>query len=100
MRVLFYVLAVFFLLAGLLFGALNAEAARIDLYFVQFDLMLGVALLLAVLLGAVLAWLMLSLGVIWPLRRRLARERRQSRQSSDASAAESLNGPATESRVA
>ena len=81
MRLLFYILAVMALLAGILFGALNADAAHVDLYFVQFDLMLGVALLLAMLAGALLAWLLLSLGVIWPLRRRLARERRESRRA-------------------
>ncbi|MEZ5465949.1 MAG: lipopolysaccharide assembly protein LapA domain-containing protein [Lysobacteraceae bacterium] len=80
MRLLFYILAVTALLAGILFGALNADTARVDLYFVQFDLMLGVALLLAMLLGALLAWLLLSLGVIWPLRRRLARERKEARR--------------------
>ena len=81
MRLLFYILAVAALLAGILFGALNAGTAHIDLYFIQFDLMLGVALLLAMLIGALLAWLLLLLGVIWPLQRRLARERREARRA-------------------
>ncbi|MCB1561048.1 MAG: DUF1049 domain-containing protein [Xanthomonadales bacterium] len=85
MRLLFYILAAIALLAGILFGALNADLTHVDLYFVQFDLMLGVALLLAMLAGALLAWLLLSLGVIWPLRRRLARERRNARRDSAAS---------------
>ena len=91
MRLLFYILAVAALLAGILFGALNAGTAHIDLYFVQFDLMLGVALLLAMLIGALLAWLLLSLGVIWPLRRRLARERKESRRAIDATSANSAS---------
>ena len=94
MRLLFYVLAAACLLAGILFGALNAESAHVDLYFVQFDLMLGVALLLAMLVGALLSWLMLSLGVIWPLQRRLSKERKQSRQA--AKLAESASAPTSD----
>lgn len=85
MRLLFYILAAFCLLAGILFGALNSASAHVDLYFVDFDLMLGVALLLAMLLGALLSWLLLSVGVIWPLKRRLSREQKQAARQAVAS---------------
>jgi putative membrane protein len=74
MRVLFILLCLSMLSAGLLFGGLNAEPIAIDFYFIRFDAVRsGVALLLAALIGALLAGLALSLSVIVPLQRRLRR---------------------------
>jgi len=82
MRMLFYLVGAACLAAGLLFGALNASIVTVDLYVVQFEMMLGVALLTAMLLGATLGWVLLGLGVILPLRRQVARGRRAGSSSS------------------
>ncbi|MCM2355854.1 MAG: lipopolysaccharide assembly protein LapA domain-containing protein, partial [Arenimonas sp.] len=56
------------------FGALNREPVSIDLGFVTLEAFsLGFSLLLAVLAGALLAGLVLTASVIWPLRHRLRR---------------------------
>jgi lipopolysaccharide assembly protein A len=71
MRYLFAVLCVLVLLAGLLFGALNPQPVVVDLYLVAAELRLGVALLLAVLVGAVLGGMCAALTLT--LRRRRQR---------------------------
>jgi uncharacterized integral membrane protein len=73
MRVVFFLLALLFLLAGILFGALNAAEVGLDFHWFSLTLPLGVALLGFALLGAMLAGLVLGLTVIWPQRRRIAR---------------------------
>jgi uncharacterized integral membrane protein len=78
MRLTFIVLAVIFLLGGLLFGALNPAPLEINFYFGRQELAAGVALLAAALLGALLAGIVLALAVVWPMQRRLRRLQRQS----------------------
>jgi putative membrane protein len=73
MRVVTLLLVLLFAVAGAVFGALNETPIRIDLYWWSFSIPQGLALLLAALFGALLAGLLLLLGVIWPQRRRLAR---------------------------
>lgn len=74
MRLIKALLALLFVAFGVLFGALNRDPVRIDLGFFSFEnFSLGTSLLLAVLLGALLAGLVLTVGVIWPLRHRLRR---------------------------
>lgn len=74
MRLLFILLCLLMLSAGLLFGGLNAEPIAVDFHFIRFDAVRsGVALLLAALIGALLAGMALSLSVILPLQRRLRR---------------------------
>lgn len=74
MRLIKALLALLFVVFGVLFGALNRQPVRIDLGFLSFEnFSLGTSLLLAVLLGALLAGLVLTAGVIWPLRHRLRR---------------------------
>jgi putative membrane protein len=74
MRLIKALLALLFIVFGVLFGALNRDPVRIDLGFRSFEnFSLGTSLLLAVLLGALLAGLVLTAGVIWPLRHRLRR---------------------------
>jgi putative membrane protein len=74
MRLLKSVFGLLFVVLGVCFGALNRDPARIELGFRSIDgIPLGVTLLLAVLVGALLAGLVLTVGVIWPLRHRLRR---------------------------
>ena len=75
MRILTGLLALLVVLAGLLFGALNPTPARVDLYFIAFELALGAALLLSALAGALLGGLAVGMGVALPLSRRLRRQR-------------------------
>ena len=62
---------------GAIVGALNRQAAVVDLGGAQISTTLGVALLVALLLGVVLGGAAIAASVVWPLRRRLARIQRQ-----------------------
>ncbi|KFN45263.1 lipopolysaccharide assembly protein LapA domain-containing protein [Arenimonas composti] len=74
MRLIKALLALLFVIAGVLFGALNRRPVDVELGFHTLtDVTLGTALLLALLAGALLAGLVLTLGVVWPLRLRLRR---------------------------
>ncbi len=71
MRILPLLLGAAFLLAGILFGAINPSDVTLDFYRWQLELPLGVALIGACLCGALAAGLVLWLTVVWPQRRRL-----------------------------
>ena len=74
MRLLKALLLLLSVVVGVLFGALNRDPVRIELGFHTIrDAPLGVTVLLALLAGALLAGLVLTVGVIWPLRHRLRR---------------------------
>ncbi len=73
MRLTALILALFFLVAGVLFGALNPDEVALDFYRFRITLPLGVALLGFAVLGAVAAGVLLWFTVIWPQRRRIAR---------------------------
>jgi putative membrane protein len=73
MRLIKALFALLFVAFGVLFGALNQAPIRIELGFLSFDATLGTTLLMALLAGALLAGLVLTIGVIWPLRLRLRR---------------------------
>jgi lipopolysaccharide assembly protein A len=77
MRVVWTVLALLFVAVGAVFGALNSDSVPFDFYLFQPELPKGAALLGAVLAGWLAAGLTLWLAVILPLRRRLARLRRE-----------------------
>jgi uncharacterized integral membrane protein len=62
---------------GAIVGALNRQAAVVDLGGAQISTTLGVALLVALLLGVLLGGAAIAASVVWPLRRRLARIQRQ-----------------------
>jgi lipopolysaccharide assembly protein A len=62
---------------GAIVGALNRQAAVVDLGGTQIPTTLGVALLVALLLGVILGGAAIAASVVWPLRRRLARIERQ-----------------------
>jgi lipopolysaccharide assembly protein A len=76
MRLLRILLALACLAAGIVVGALNTQLVRLDLGLVELTPSLGVALILALLLGVLVGGLALAASVVWPLRRRLARAER------------------------
>ena len=75
MRLLRILFATVFIALGIVLGALNPQSVALDLGVVVLHPGLGVALLSAVLLGAIVGGLALALGVIVPLRRNLERKR-------------------------
>ena len=76
MRLLFLLLSLLFIAAGIVFGALNADPARVDFYWFAFDASLGALLLLATFVGAICGGAALWIGKVWPLQRSLRRVRR------------------------
>ena len=78
MRLIRSLIALGFVALGIVFGALNREPVRVDLWFAAFEGRLGLVLLAVLLAGAVLGGLVVTLGVVLPLRRSLARSRAES----------------------
>ncbi len=70
------VIGVLVVLAAIVFSAINAESATLDLYFFDLTLPVGVLVLLAVLVGFAIGGAILYGAVILPLRMRLAAARR------------------------
>jgi uncharacterized integral membrane protein len=58
---------------GVVFGALNKQPVHVDLWFRSLDGRLGLVLLAVLLAGALLGGLVVTAGVVWPMRRRLGR---------------------------
>ena len=81
MRLFSLILAVLFLLAGIVFGALNPGDVTLDFYRCQLVLPLGVALIGFGLAGVLAAGVLLWLTVIWPQRRRIAALKRRDMQA-------------------
>ena len=77
MRLLQLLIAVLFVAAGVVVGALNPQPMSLDFYYRHVDVGVGVAMLCAVLVGALLGGLAVTIGVVWPLQRRLRRARRE-----------------------
>jgi uncharacterized integral membrane protein len=75
MRVIKSLAALCFLALGLVFGALNTQHVSVDLGFRVVDSRLGLALLAELLAGAFVGGLVVTAGVVWPMRRRLHRQR-------------------------
>ena len=74
MRLIKALVALLFVAVGVLFGALNRTPVSIDLGFLAIARAnLGTSLLAAVLFGAIIAGLVLTVAVVWPLRRQLRR---------------------------
>ena len=76
MRLIRLLIAIACLAAGVVVGALNTEHVNLDLGFVLVHPSLGVALIVALLLGVLVGGVVLAASVVWPLRRRLARAER------------------------
>ena len=79
-----FVAAVACLLAGGVVGALNPQPIALDLGFATLHTSLGLGVLVALLLGVLAGGLLVTVGVVAPLRQRLR-------------LAESAGGPATQS---
>ena len=73
MRLFRLLIALACLAAGVAVGGLNTQAVQLDLGFAQLPTSLGVAVLVALLLGVVVGGLALAASVVLPLRQRLRR---------------------------
>ena len=73
MRLFRLLIALACLAAGIAVGGLNTQAVRLDLGLVQLPTSLGVAVLVALLLGVVIGGMALTASVVLPLRQRLRR---------------------------
>ena len=72
MRVLLQLMiALAFVASGVVFGAYNPEHVVLDFHVFRIEATLGVAVLGATLIGALLGGIAVAIGVAWPLRRRL-----------------------------
>ncbi|MBS7455978.1 lipopolysaccharide assembly protein LapA domain-containing protein [Coralloluteibacterium stylophorae] len=93
MRILQLLIAALCVAAGVVFGALNPQGVALDFGPWRIDAApLGLSLLLAMLVGAILGGLVLGAFVIWPLRRRVYRLER--RNGADESAETAVVEPA------
>ena len=73
MRLIKSLIALCFVVLGVIFGALNKQRVHVDLWFDAIDGRLGLILLTVLLLGALIGGLVVTAGVVWPLRRRIHR---------------------------
>jgi uncharacterized membrane protein YciS (DUF1049 family) len=88
MRVLLQVLiALAFVAGGVLFGAYNPQLVTLDFHFAQVSATLGVALLAATFIGALLGGMAVAIGVAWPLWMRLRKALAASAKSLTANSA-------------
>ena len=69
-----------FAVAGAAFGALNSQPIELDFYFGTLTLVKGGAVIGAVLLGWLLGGLLVYIGLVLPLRRRLRVQSRRLKQ--------------------
>jgi uncharacterized integral membrane protein len=69
-----------FAVAGAAFGALNSQPIELDFYFGTLTLVKGGAMIGALLLGWMLGGLLVYIGLVLPLRRRLRVQSRKLRQ--------------------
>ena len=73
MRLIKSIVALMFVALGVAFGALNRQVVHLDLGYAQYDVRLGLVLITVLLAGALLGGLVVTAGVVWPLRRQLRR---------------------------
>ena len=71
MRLIKSLVALCFVALGLVFGALNTQSVAVDFGFRVVEGRLGLVLLSVLLAGAFLGGLVVTAGVVWPLRRRM-----------------------------
>jgi uncharacterized integral membrane protein len=73
MRLIKALVALMFVALGVVFGALNRQTVHIDLWHSAYDVRLGLTLIAVLLTGALLGGLVVTAGVVWPLRRQMRR---------------------------
>lgn len=73
MRLIRLLIAVACLVAGVAVGAMNPQAVALDLGFIAVTTTLGVAVIVALLLGVLIGGLVLAVSVVLPLQQRLRR---------------------------
>lgn len=66
-------IALAFVMLGIIFGALNRDVMRIDLFFTTLQASVGLTVLLVLLLGCLLGGLVVLATVVWPMRSALAK---------------------------
>jgi len=71
----FILMAIAAVVVGLLVGTLNSNPVQLDLLWVQFEIPLGLAILLGFSLGVVLGLSVIYLGRVLPLRIQLRKAR-------------------------
>lgn len=71
----FILMAIVAVVVGLLVGTLNSSPVQLDLLWVQFEIPLGLAILLGFSLGVVLGLSVIYLGRVLPLRIQLRKAR-------------------------
>jgi uncharacterized integral membrane protein len=71
MRLIKSLVALMFVALGVVFGALNRQVVHLDLWRAQYDVRLGLTLIVVLLAGALLGGLVVTAGVVWPLRRQM-----------------------------
>ena len=65
--------ALAFIMLGIIFGALNRDVMRIDLFFTTLHAGIGLSILLVLLMGCLLGGLVVLATVVWPMRSHLAK---------------------------
>ena len=71
MRLIKSLIALMFVVLGVVFGALNRQVVHLDLWHAEYDVRLGLTLIVVLLGGALLGGLVVTAGVVWPLRRQM-----------------------------
>ncbi len=66
-------LALAFVMLGIIFGALNRDVMHIDLFFTTLQASIGLTVLVVLLLGCLLGGLVVLATVVWPMRSDLAK---------------------------
>ena len=73
MRLIKSLIALMFIALGVVFAALNGQTVHLDLWHAEYDVRLGLTLIVVLLVGALLGGLVVTAGVVWPLRRQMRR---------------------------
>jgi lipopolysaccharide assembly protein A len=66
-------LALAFIMTGIVFGALNRDPMRVDLFFTTIQSSIGLGVLLVLLLGCLMGGLVVLATVVWPMRTALSK---------------------------
>jgi putative membrane protein len=66
-------IALAFVMLGIIFGALNRDVMRIDLFFTTLQASIGLTVLLVLLMGCLLGGLVVLATVVWPMRSALVK---------------------------